>query len=224
MNWLKNTHFNLSSGKSSLLTALFRGAELTTGTIEIDGVNIRNLNLADLRSRLSIIPQEPFLFDGSLRENLDPTGTRSDADLWTVLKKCHLDQKFSTASTGGLDERLEEKGQNLSGGEKQLICLARALLTNRRILCIDEATASVDFQTDRLIQETIRSEFASTTVLTIAHRVQTILDCDRILAMSGGKVAEFDTVENLLAKPESVFYKLVNNIDSWILIKREIKF
>ncbi len=187
---------------------------MASGSIEIDGVNIRNLNLSDLRSRMSIIPQDPFLFAGSLRENLDPTGSKSDEDLWTALKKCHLDEKFSTSSTNGLDEQLDEKGQNLSGGEKQLICLARALLTNRRILCIDEATASVDFKTDALIQRTIRSQFVTTTVLTIAHRVQTILDCDSILAMSDGQVAEFDTVENLLSKPDSVFYKLVNNVDA----------
>ena len=159
---------------------------------------------------MSIIPQDPFLFDGTLRENLDPTGTKSDKDVWLALKKCRLDQKFN--STAGLDEKLEERGKNLSSGEKQLICLARALLSDRKILCIDEATASVDFETDKYIQETIRNEFVNTTVLTIAHRIQTIFDSDRIMAMVDGEVKEFDTVKNLLSESNSVFYKLVNKV------------
>lgn len=198
------------SGKSSLFMALFRGEELKSGEIKINNINIRNLSLTSLRESMSIIPQDPFLFDGTLRENLDPSGQRDDSQLWDVLKKCRLDDKFKS-DPAGLDLKIEEKGKNLSSGEKQLACLARAMLTNRKILCIDEATASVDFETDRFIQETIRNEFAHFTVLTIAHRIDTILDYDRILVLDKGKVIEFDTPKSLLSNASSMFYSLVNS-------------
>jgi len=152
------------SGKSSIFMALFRGEELKSGTIKIDNVNIRNINLNTLRESMSIIPQDPFLFDGTLRENLDLSNKCDDNQLWNALRKCRLDLKFRIEPTG-LDFRIEEKGKNLSSGEKQLICLARAILTNRKILCIDEATASVDFETDNFIQQTIRKEFRHATIV-----------------------------------------------------------
>lgn len=198
------------SGKSSLFMALFRGEESESGLIKIDDINIRNLSLHDLRNSMSIIPQDPFLFDGSLRENLDPSNSNDDSKLWAVLQKCRLDQKFRS-DAAGLDLKIEEKGKNLSSGEKQLVCLARAILTNRKILCIDEATASVDFETDHFIQRTIRQEFEHFTVLTIAHRIDTILDYDKILVLDKGKLIEFDTPKNLLSNEMSAFYSLVNS-------------
>ena len=197
-------NLNYSSGKSSILTALFRGTEIASGQIKIGGKNIKNLNLNDLRRSMSIIPQDAFLFDGTLRENLDPTRTKSDQQLWAAVKKCRLEEKFSR-NAAGLDFKLEN---NLSSGEKQLVCLARAILADRKILCIDEATAAVDFETDKFIQETIRKEFGNTTVLCIAHRIQTIFDYDKILAMHNGQLAEFDTAKNLLNNQDSIFFKL----------------
>ena len=191
--------------------SLFRGVEINSGSICIDNINIANLDLSDLREKMSIIPQDPFLMSGTLRENLDPTNTKSDDEIWQALEKCRLDTKFKNEQADkGLDFEVEERGKNLSSGEKQLICLARALLSNRNILCIDEATASVDFETDNFIQKTIRSEFENVTVLTIAHRINTIFDYDKILVMDGGKVAEFDTVKNLLANKSSLFFNLVH--------------
>nr|QNH67891.1 ATP-binding cassette transporter subfamily C member 10 [Brachionus rotundiformis] len=197
------------SGKSSLLMALFRGCEINSGRIVIDSKNIQNLNLNDLRQKLSIIPQDPFLFEATLRENLDPFGQISDDEMWDVLQETGLDGKFGK-NVAILDTMIEERGKNLSSGERQLICLLRAILTKRKIICIDEATAQVDLETDNLIQKVIRSKFKDTTVLTIAHRIQTIFDYDRILVMDGGKVAEFDSVQNLINNKNSLFYSLVN--------------
>jgi ATP-binding cassette subfamily C (CFTR/MRP) protein 10 len=200
------------SGKSSLLMAIFRGVELNSGCIRIDHANIRNLDLVTLRKQLNIIPQEPYLFEGTLRENLDTTGEKSDEELWQALRETRFDLKFRQDDSveSGLDTRIEEKGKNFSCGERQLLCLARAILTNRKILCIDEATASVDYETDHFIQETIRTKFRDTTVLTIAHRVNTIVDYDRVIVMENGRVAEFGRPKNLLANKYSLFYNLVN--------------
>ena len=197
------------SGKSSLFTALFRGCEINSGSIRIDNVNTANLNLTALREKLSIIPQDAFLFEGSLRENLDISGSRSDPEMWTALGEVRLAEKFRNESNG-LDAQIEEKGKNLSIGERQLVCLARAILANRNILCIDEATANVDFESDNFIQETIKSKFKDVTVMTIAHRIHTIVDYDRILVMNNGRVAEFDTPSALLSNKTSLFYSLVN--------------
>lgn len=179
---------------------------------------------------MSIIPQDPFLFRSTLRANLDPSGTKTDAELWSALRDVHLDLKFrasrndevdndersessnrsnSSGSGGGLDWAIEEKGKNLSSGERQLVCLARAILANRSIICIDEATASVDFETDAFIQSTIRAKFKNVTVLTVAHRINTIFDYDRILCLDAGRVVEFDTPSNLLAR-SSLFARLCN--------------
>ena len=198
------------SGKSSLLMALFRGEELKSGMIKVDNINIRNLNLTDLRESISMVTQDTFLFDGTLRENLDLSNTKDDIQIWEILQKCCLSEKFK-AEKSGLDFRIFEKGWNLSNGERRLICLARAILTNRKILCIDEATASVDYETDHFIQETIRKEFANLTVITIAHRIETIIDYDKVLILDDGKIVEFDTPNNLLANKMSAFYSLVNS-------------
>ena len=163
----------------------------------------------NLRSRLAIIPQDPFLFSGTVRENLDPTGRFMDRQLWTSLERCHLSETVLQWPLG-LSTQVLERGKLFSAGQKQLLCLARALLLNARVICIDEATASVDAETDRLIQMTIRSAFRSSTVLTIAHRIDTVMDCDRVAVMSGGQLVEFDSPAKLLQNPSSHFSQLVN--------------
>lgn len=197
------------SGKSSLFLVLFRMMELNSGQILIDGTSTRELNLEDLRSRLAIIPQDPFLFSGSVRENLDPLSRHMDSDLMDVLSQCHLQDLVERI--GGLDADVGEKGKNFSLGQRQLLCLARALLTHAKILCIDEATASVDHQTDQLLQQTIRKRFKERTVLTIAHRLNTIMDSDRVLVMHAGRVAEMDSPKTLSDKRDSHFYRLINS-------------
>ncbi|NXA10146.1 MRP7 protein, partial [Sapayoa aenigma] len=195
------------SGKSTLFLALFRMVELKSGRILLDGVDSQLVGLEELRSRLAIIPQDPFLFSGSIRENLDPQGKRTDAELQEVLEQCHLWD--AVTRMGGLDSELGERGKSLSVGQRQLVCLARALLTQAKVLCIDEATASVDEKTDQLLQQTIRQRFADRTVLTIAHRLNTILDSDRVLVMQAGRVAELDSPTHLSQKDGSLFQHLL---------------
>ncbi|CAB3365957.1 Hypothetical predicted protein [Cloeon dipterum] len=165
------------AGKSSLFASIFRINELEYGEISVDGINIAELGLKTLRSRLSIIPQEPFLFSGSLRENIDPLGEYTTPEIWSAIRKCHLEDV--AFRTGSIDFNIGESGQMLSVGQKQLVCLARAVLHNAKVLCIDEATANVDNETDQYIQTIIRESFYHSTVLTIAHRINTVLDCDR---------------------------------------------
>lgn len=194
------------SGKSTLFLALFRMVELNQGQILLDGLDISTVGLAQLRSRLAIIPQDPFLFSGTIRENLDPCGQHPDHKLLDVLDQCHLSSVIDRM--GGLDAEVGERGKRFSVGQRQLLCLARALLTHAKLLCIDEATASVDQKTDRLLQQTIREKFQDKTVLTIAHRINTIMDCDRVLVMHAGKVVEFDTPAALCQNDRSVFHSL----------------
>eukprot|EP01116_Phalansterium_solitarium_P010899 TRINITY_DN263_c0_g2_i3.p1 TRINITY_DN263_c0_g2~~TRINITY_DN263_c0_g2_i3.p1 ORF type:complete len:679 (+),score=264.46 TRINITY_DN263_c0_g2_i3:827-2863(+) len=198
------------AGKSSLVLALFRLVELAAGRITIDGVDIGSIGLEDLRGALSIIMQEPTLFTGSLRDNLDPTGTHSDHQIWEALASVHLKEAVQALS-GTLDFQVVEFGENFSVGQKQLLCLARALLKRSKVLVMDEATAAVDFETDSLIQRTIREQFANTTVLTIAHRVNTIMDYDRILVLDRGLIAEFDAPAVLLKNPNSLYSKLIQS-------------
>ncbi|NXK85455.1 MRP7 protein, partial [Formicarius rufipectus] len=197
------------SGKSTLFLALFRMVELKSGRILLDGVDSQLVGLEELRSSLAIIPQDPFLFSGSMRENLDPQGKRTDAELLEVLEQCHL--RDAVTRMGGLDSELGERGKSLSLGQRQLVCLARALLTQAKVLCIDEATASVDQKTDQLLQQTIRQRFADKTVLTIAHRLNTILDSDRVLVMQAGRVAELDSPTRLSQKDGSLFQRLLHS-------------
>uniref|UniRef100_A0A3Q3X7J8 Uncharacterized protein n=1 Tax=Mola mola TaxID=94237 RepID=A0A3Q3X7J8_MOLML len=195
------------SGKSTLFLALFRMVELNQGQILLDELDISTVGLAQLRSRLAIIPQDIFLFSGTIRENLDPCGRHLDQQLLDVLDQCHLSSVVSRM--GGLDAEVGERGKSLSVGQRQLLCLARALLTQAKLLCIDEATASVDPKTDKLLQQTIREKFQDKTVLTIAHRINTIMDSDRVLVMHAGKMVEFDSPAALCQSDHSVFHRLV---------------
>lgn len=197
------------SGKSSLLLVLFRLLEPSSGRVLLDGVDTSQLELAELRSQLAIIPQEPFLFSGTIRGNLDPRGLYEDRALWQALEQCHLSEVIT--SMGGLDGELGEGGRSLSLGQRQLLCLARALLTDAKILCIDEATASVDQKTDQLLQQTICKRFANKTVLTIAHRLNTILNSDRVLVLQAGRVAELDSPAVLCNQPHSLFQQLLQS-------------
>ncbi|ERL88450.1 hypothetical protein D910_05836 [Dendroctonus ponderosae] len=179
--------------------------EAAEGQIIIDGVNVALLGLHTLRSRLTIIPQDAVLFSGSLRMNLDPFDKHSDDEVWKSLELAHL-KTFVQGLSSGLNHEISEGGDNLSVGQRQLVCLARALLRKTKVLILDEATAAVDLETDDLIQRTIRTEFKDCTVLTIAHRLNTIMDSDRVIVLDKGKVVEFDSPANLLKRPESIFY------------------
>uniref|UniRef100_T1JTT6 Uncharacterized protein n=1 Tax=Tetranychus urticae TaxID=32264 RepID=T1JTT6_TETUR len=193
------------AGKSSLLSCLFRIVEFD-GSLEIDGINIQEIGLHDLRRKVSIIPQEPILFAGTVRTNLDPFTEHKDAELWEALDDVQLKETVLELHDH-LDHEILEGGSNFSVGQRQLICLARALLRNNKVLVIDEATANVDHKTDSLIQNTIRTKFSHCTVLTIAHRLNTIIDSSRVL--DAGKVEEFDVPYNLLQRKSSLFSKLV---------------
>ncbi|KAF6021160.1 ABCC5 [Bugula neritina] len=201
--------------------------ELDGGHIYIDDIDISTIGLKDLRSKLSIIPQDPVLFAGTIRYcyykwyNLDPLNHHDDSDLWNALEKCRVKQTV-LALDGQLEAPVLENGENLSVGERQLLCMARALLRNNKVLVLDEATAvresnifpAIDTETDSLIQETIKEVFADCTMLTIAHRLNTVINYDRILVLDKGEIIEFDTPENLLANQNSAFAQMINTQDS----------
>ncbi|CAK9253360.1 unnamed protein product, partial [Sphagnum jensenii] len=198
------------AGKSSLTLALFRLIEPVDGTIFIDNVDVTTLGLYDLRSRLTIIPQDPVLFTGTLRINLDPFDQFSDTEIWNALELAHL-KNFVNSLEKCLNYQISEGGENLSVGQRQLVCLARALLRKSKILILDEATAAVDMETDDLIQETIRKEFSKSTIVTIAHRLNTIIDYDRVIVMNAGEIAEFDTPKALLSNSNSIFSSMAKD-------------
>ncbi|GIY33687.1 multidrug resistance-associated protein 1 [Caerostris darwini] len=193
------------AGKSSITLSLFRIIEPITGTIKIDNIDITKIGLHNLRSKLTIIPQDPILFNGSLRMNLDPNNEYSDEEIWASLEKAYL-KTFVSNLNEALEHDIEEGGSNLSAGQRQLVCLARALLKNSKILVLDEATASVDMDTDQLIQNTIRTAFADRTVITIAHRINTVLDYDKIVILESGNIVEVGKPANLLENENSRFY------------------
>ncbi|KAM9890726.1 hypothetical protein OXX79_011224 [Metschnikowia pulcherrima] len=195
------------AGKSSLVLAVFRMIPPTSGSICIDGIETSKLSLFDLRHNLSIIPQDSHLFEGTLRQNLDPFSEHDDEKLWEVLAHSHLKQTVVELGEG-LESKVKEGGSNFSAGQRQLLCLGRALLNTSKVLMLDEATAAVDVQTDKVIQSTIRAEFKEKTIVTIAHRLDTVTDCDRILSLDHGEVKEFDTPENLLKSTSGIFYNL----------------
>nr|QNH67948.1 ATP-binding cassette transporter subfamily C member 1 X9 [Brachionus plicatilis] len=199
------------AGKSSLTLALFRILESIYGKIKIDNIDIKKIGLHDLRKKLTIIPQDPVLFSGSLRMNLDPFEEYSDDQIWMALDDAHL-KSFVQELDKKLDFECSEGGENLSVGQRQLICLARALLRKTKILVLDEATASIDHNTDDLIQATIRSQFKDCTVLTIAHRLNTIMDSTRIMVLDKGRIVEFDSPEKLLFNKDSLFFSMAYSV------------
>ncbi|KAI3865604.1 hypothetical protein MKX03_036874 [Papaver bracteatum] len=196
------------SGKTTMIGALFRLVEPVGGKVIIDSIDISTIGLHDLRSRLGIIPQEPILFNGTVRYNLDPLSQHSDQDIWEVLGKCQLEEAVREKGNG-LDSLVADDGSNWSMGQRQLFCLGRALLRRCRILVLDEATASIDNATDSILQKTIRVEFADCTVITVAHRIPTVMDCTMVLALSDGKIMEYDEPMKLMNTEESLFAKLV---------------
>jgi len=201
------------SGKSSTFLALMRIVEIeqSEGTgIYIDGVDCSKLGLHMLRNAIAIIPQDPVLFTGSVRMNLDPFNMYTDEMIEQTLSQAHLGGLVETFEDG-LDHQVTEDGGNFSVGQRQLLCLARALLRKTKILLLDEATSAVDMHTDTLVQKTIRENFRDRTILTIAHRIDTIMDYDRILVLDNGKVAEFDSPDVLL-KRDSMFSGLVRSM------------
>lgn len=198
------------AGKSSLTLALFRIIESAGGKIVIDGIDISEIGLHSLRSRLTIIPQDPVLFSGSLRMNIDPFNSYPDDAIWRSLEQSHL-KSYVKGLPDGLEFKVTEGGENLSVGQRQLVCLARALLRKTKVLILDEATAAIDIETDELIQKTIRTEFDDCTILTIAHRLNTIMDSDRIIVLDQGMIAEFDTPHNLMSNTNSIFYGMAKN-------------
>ncbi|KAH7976391.1 hypothetical protein HPB52_013051 [Rhipicephalus sanguineus] len=195
------------AGKSSLVQALLRVLVPTEGRILIDGVDISSLTLKKLRSAITVIPQDPTLVTGSLRDNLDPTRSHTDAEIWDALKKSHLSE-FVSRNPHGLDLAAGEGGCQ---PQRQLVCLARALLRRPKMLVLDEATSQMDGDTDRLIQSTLRQCFAGCTLLAIAHRVHTVLDYDKILVMAAGEVAEFGSTRHLLEDPGSLFHEIARD-------------
>lgn len=195
------------AGKSSLIQGLFRIMDPRNGSIEIDGIDIRRVSIKKLRSSMTIISQDPLLFAGNLRSNLDPFNSYSDDEIFRSLNLVHF-QSTLDFSNSGLDYEIAENGSNLSIGQKQLICLARALIRKTKILILDEATSALDYHTDNLIQETISQSFENCTVITIAHRLQTVMKSDKILVLEAGRIVEFDEPEILLNRDESLFKQM----------------
>lgn len=202
------------SGKSTLLLTLFRLVEIESeGAIEIDGVDIRSIGIQSLRDSLAIIPQEPTLFSGTLMYNLDATGKSSREDAWNALRAAspELASEYYN-SPDGLDTEIAEGGKNLSSGQRQLVCLARALLRKSKILVLDEATSSVDPKTDEQVQVTIRREFVEkgVSVITVAHRLDTVINSDKIAVMGAGALIEYGTPKQLLSTRDGHFRRLVD--------------
>ncbi|KAJ8445566.1 hypothetical protein Cgig2_012454 [Carnegiea gigantea] len=196
------------SGKSTLIQALFRIVEPASGQIIIDGVNVSSIGLHDLRSRLSIIPQDPTMFEGTIRSNLDPLEEYSDEQIWDALDKCQLGDEVRKKEAK-LESPVTENGENWSMGQRQLVCLGRVLLKRSKVLVLDEATASVDTATDNLIQQTLREHFSNSTVIIIAHRITSVIDSDMVVLLSDGLVEECDSPLRLLENKSSLFAKLV---------------
>ncbi|CAN0841085.1 ABC transporter C family member 10 [Linum grandiflorum] len=196
------------SGKTTLISALFRLVEFEQGKIIIDGINISRIGLHDLRSHLAIIPQDPTLFVGTVRYNLDPLSEHTDQEIWLVLQKCHLREAIMEKEER-LNAPVAQDGSNWSMGQRQLFCLGRAILKRSRILVLDEATASIDNATDSILQRTIKAEFEDCTVITVAHRIPTVMDCNKVLSISGGKLVEYDEPVELMKRETSLFAQLV---------------
>ncbi|BFZ22961.1 hypothetical protein BsWGS_26000 [Bradybaena similaris] len=198
------------AGKSSLTLALFRLLEASEGEIIIDNMIISALGLYDLRSKITILPQDPVIFSGTLRENLDPHFQHLDQEIWTALTLSNM-KHYVSAMPAGLYSEVGENGLSLSTGQRQLLCLTRALLRRTKILILDEPTSSVDAETDNLVQAMVRKVFRSCTTITIAHRINTILDCNRVMVLESGSIIEYDNPQTLLQQEGSHFYKLAKS-------------
>lgn len=198
------------SGKSTLASAIFRLLEASEGSLMIGDVDICKLGLHQLRRAIVVLPQEPIVFSGTLRFNLDPFGLHSDVELWQALDACQM-RTFAQKDVKALDLVVKEGGRNLSMGQRQLLCLCRAILRKAKIVILDEATANVDALTDSVVQKAIRENFPSSTILAIAHRLETIAEMDRIMVLENGDVAEFDTPGNLLKDPNSLYFQLLQS-------------
>ena len=196
------------SGKSSLIVALWRLVEPSGGRVWLDGTDTGTLSLKDLRSRITCIPQDPILFSGNVRDNLDPFKQHGDEELWFALEAVQLKQAVGEHGLG-LAAPVAEYGENYSAGQRQMLCLARALLRDTKIVCLDEATASVDLETDKVMQDVIADQFASRTILTIAHRINTIIENDKVVCLEHGRLQRMDSPAAMLRDPESMFAKLV---------------
>ncbi|XP_072361423.1 ATP-binding cassette sub-family C member 5-like [Scyliorhinus torazame] len=203
------------SGKSSLGVTLFRLVEICNGSITIDGVKISDIGLDDLRKKLSIIPQEPVLFVGTVRSNLDPYNQYTDAQIWDALGRAHMKESIAQLNEK-LDFEVMENGENFSVGERQLLCVARALLQHSKILLLDEATAAIDTDTDMLIHKTIQEAFSDCTMLIVAHRLHTVLNCDRIMVLDQGEIAEFDSPSVLISNDNSRFHAMLSTVENRI--------
>lgn len=200
------------AGKSTLCLALCRIIEKLEGSIEIDGVDISTVGLADLRDQITIIPQDPVLFTGTLRFNLDPQGKLKDKQLEDMVERAGL-KPLLERDGNGLDFKISYKGDNLSAGEKALVCICRAALRKSKVVLLDEATASIDVETEETIQKLITNEFKDATMLTVAHRLNTIINSDKIMFMKDGQVAEFDSPEILKNDTKSAFYELLSQFN-----------
>jgi ABC-type multidrug transport system fused ATPase/permease subunit len=197
------------SGKSTLLISLLRITEPCNGTITIDDLDVSTLGLHDLRRQISIIPQEPVMFAGTIRSNLDPFNKSTDAELWEALDAVFLADKYKN-SPSKLDTVVTENGKSFSQGQRQLLCIARAILSKSKVLVLDEATASLDAQTDFMMQQAIKKNFSHLTMMTIAHRLNTIIGCDRVMVMDAGKLIEFDEPVRLFENKDGIFTSLVS--------------
>jgi ABC-type multidrug transport system fused ATPase/permease subunit len=198
-----------------LALSFLRLVEPLSGTIVVDGVNIRSIGLSDLRSNITIIPQDPAILSGTLRSVLDVFDEHDDAQIYQALRRVHLissqtvdENEINENVFRNLDTPVSEGGENFSAGQKQLLCMARAILRRSKVVIMDEATASVDYSTDELISRTIKEEFVDRTVLTIAHRLRTVIDYDRVMVLEDGKLVELDKPDTLLKDPNSHFYGL----------------
>lgn len=196
------------SGKSSLLLSLYRMVEPASGSIFIDDIDIQQLKTHQLRNNVSIIPQEPTLFSGTIRSNLDPFDSYSDVQIWSALEKASMKDAIDKLEHG-LEAPVVSGGSNFSVGQRQLLCLARAMIRKTRVIILDEATASVDMESDSVIQRTIREHFQNCTVLTIAHRLNTIMDYDRIMVLQQGECVEFDSPKQLVNMENGLFKSML---------------
>ncbi|KAG8820432.1 hypothetical protein FRC19_008875 [Serendipita sp. 401] len=227
------------SGKTTLCAAFLRVVEARQGRIMVDGIDISKIGLEDLRTRITVVSQDVALFEGSVRSNLDPFEEHSDEECWDVLRRCHLATNLSTSETNGaqakgtlkkrkavfttLEEQISVAGGSLSAGQRQLVALARAMLRRSQVVLTDEATSAIDLELDDQIQQTIRQELGDATVITIAHRLRTVIEYDRILVLDRGRIVEFDTPARLLRNPEGVFAKLCRGSADWEDLKRLVR-